>query len=360
MLITINTITRFIKDFVFMHFFVLLTTVKKKQLEKIQEMSAKVNESLGSCTLFNGDDSKCNTLIVLKRVTGTFSLLGCIFMIFVIWLFKKYRVQSQRLIMFLSVAALFDAIGYMAGDITPDGPACDFEAWILTYFDWCVLMWVSCITYNLYMNVVRMRNVASQEKYFHIASWLCPPLLLSVLPFIGDNYGPAGAWCWIKHESTVWRFVIWYIPLFIAIIMLFLAYSYITWQIKRQNVMWQGNMDADTQANQENLLEDIKLLKGYPFVYLGLSIFPLILRIHNAFTAEGDDVFALWVLTVLTAPLQGACNAVVFGMDPDTRARLTWTQIRLTLSNRFQDNSGLQEYPVDVAAAPYQKYENDE
>ena len=298
-----------------------------------------------SCTLFNGDENKCRTIIALKRVTGTLSIVGSLFMIFVIWLFRKYRIQSQRLILFLSIAALLDAIGYMVGDITSDGSLCDFEAWMLTYFDWCVLLWVVCITYNLYMNVVKMRNVAKYEKYFHAICWFCPSLVLSLLPLIGDNYGPAGAWCWIKHDSNVWRFVIWYIPLFIAIVALFFVYGYITYQIKRRTVMWQGNIDADAEANQEALLDDIKVLKGYPFVYLFLSIFPLILRIHNAFSDEGDDVYALWILTVLTAPLQGAINAIVFGMDPDTRSKLSWSQMKLTWSSRFQKNV-MQEYPV--------------
>ena len=40
-----------------------------------------------------------------------------LFMIFVIWLFKKYMFFSQRLILYLGIAALFDSIPYMMGNI---------------------------------------------------------------------------------------------------------------------------------------------------------------------------------------------------------------------------------------------------
>ena len=298
-----------------------------------------------SCTLFHGDVAQCESIIVLKRITGTLSLFGCLFMIASIWLFRKYNVMAQRLILYLSIAALCDALGYMIGDMSVDGPTCDFEAWWLTYFDWTVLMWVSCITFNLFLNVVRHQRTNNLEKYYHVVCWILPSLLFSLLPLAGDNYGPAGAWCWIKHDSPWWRFVIWYIPLFIIIVILFAAYIYIIVYLRKQMSRWQGNYNPDSERNHTLIEEDIKVLKAYPFIYLLLSIFPLILRIHNAFTEEGDDIYALWVLTVLSAPMQGAINAVVFGLDPDTRKKLTWAHIQLAWASHFQ-GSGIREYPT--------------
>lgn len=298
-----------------------------------------------SCTLFDGNQNKCASIIVLKRVTSSLSLVGCLFMIFSIWLFRKYNVMSQRLILYLSIAALFDALGYIMGDMTPDGPTCDFEAWWLTYFDWTVLMWVCCITYNLYQIVIKHKRTDRLEKFYHIFSWVIPSLLFSLLPLIGDNYGPAGAWCWIKHASVWWRFLIWYIPLFIAIIGLIGVYAYIIVRLRRQLSSYQGNYDPDAQRNVELVEEDIKALKAYPFIYLILSIFPLILRIHNAATAEGDDVYGLWIMTVLTAPLQGAVNAIIFGLDPETRKKLTWNHIQIAWASHFQ-SSTIREYPT--------------
>ncbi|KAJ8310044.1 hypothetical protein KUTeg_011909 [Tegillarca granosa] len=93
-----------------------------------------------------------------------------LFMIAVIWLFKKYTAFAQRLILYLSIAALFDSISYLMGGLRPDGPMCDFQAWWLTFFDWCVLLWVSCITFNLFMNVVKNR-VTDKYECWIASAW---------------------------------------------------------------------------------------------------------------------------------------------------------------------------------------------
>ena len=54
----------------------------------------------------------------------------------------------------------------------------------------------------------------------------------------------------------------------------------------------------------------------------------VICRIQNA-AKPGQPVFALVILHALTSPLQGLVNAVVYGMDRETRSRLTWMQIKV-------------------------------
>lgn len=296
-----------------------------------------------NCTLFGGDEQKCDVIVGLKRGFGSLSLIGCVFMVGTIWLFRKYQVRSQRLILYLTIAAFFDTIGYMMGKLTVDGPRCDFEAWWMTYFDWTVLAWTSCITFDLYMLLTR-RKIIAHWKY-HIICWIVP-LIISVLPFIGDNYGPAGAWCWIKHSSPAWRFCIWYIPLFLTIIAMLVLWSR-TIYLHKRNTPLPGGQDVNSEMMRTLIEEDMKTLRWYPLVYLLLSFFPLILRIHNAFTAEGQDVYFLWIMTAITAPLQGACNAVVFGLDPDTRSKLSWFQVKMAFTSRFSSKQVIQEYPVD-------------
>lgn len=52
-------------------------------------------------------------------------------------------------------------------------------------------------------------------------------------------------------------------------------------------------------------------------------------RLQNAFSKSGDPVFVLTLLHAASSPLQGFVNAVVYGMDPETRSRLTWLQIKV-------------------------------
>ena len=52
-------------------------------------------------------------------------------------------------------------------------------------------------------------------------------------------------------------------------------------------------------------------------------------RIQNAVN-PGNPVFALVLLHALSSPLVGAVNAVVYGLDAETRSRLSWTQIKVS------------------------------
>ncbi|XP_069103712.1 cyclic AMP receptor-like protein A isoform X2 [Argopecten irradians] len=308
--------------------------------------------TVSECPLFPNEPGHCDVLIAIRQTTGALSFVGCTFMIAVIWLFKKYAAFSQRLILYLSIGALLDSIAYLMGGLRPDGPMCDFQAWWMTFFDWTVLLWVCCITFNLYLNVIKMITKESLEWVYHVLCWGLP-LLLSCLPFIGNHYGPAGAWCWIA-DNWHWRVGIWYGPLFLMILCLFVVYIYITYVLTRKASSWQGTYDPDTERHKELMKEDIKPLRAYPCIYLAVSIFPLINRIQNAISPE-YPVFPLMVLAALSSPIHGAVNAIVFGLDRETFSRLTPSQIKVAFLKRISRGSGIQEYhhEEEVGGTPY-------
>ena len=64
-------------------------------------------------SLFGCDTANHYHVVVFFLIHFSCSL----FMIFVIWLFKKYMFFSQRLILYLAIAALFDSVPYMMGSI---------------------------------------------------------------------------------------------------------------------------------------------------------------------------------------------------------------------------------------------------
>ncbi|XP_048247317.1 G-protein coupled receptor 1-like isoform X2 [Haliotis rufescens] len=305
------------------------------------EMNAS-SLSLNRCPMFPDNPDHCDTVVLVRKVVASFSFIGCVFMIFVIWLFKKYIVFTQRLILYLSISALLDSISYLMSDMIPDSKLCNFLGWWLTFFDWTVLLWVGCITFNLYMNVIRATTTHRFEWAYHILCWVFS-FVVSCLPFINDRYGPAGAWCWII-EDWKWRLGIWYGPLFIIIALLFVAYIYISVMLHRKANTWEGTYDPDTEREHQMLKEDIKPLRFYPFVYLAVSIFPLINRIQNAISPH-YHVFALVLLASISAPLHGALNAIVFGMDKETLHKLKPAQIRVAFQSHLHHQE-VREYPV--------------
>ncbi|XP_074657703.1 cyclic AMP receptor-like protein A isoform X1 [Tubulanus polymorphus] len=294
------------------------------------------------CTLFPQNQHQCDVIIGVKQAMAALSLVGCLFMIVVIWIFRKYASFTQRLILYLTISALLHSTAYLMGELHPDGPLCDFQAFWLTMLDWNVLLWVCCITVNLYMNAIQAKLIDRYEWAFHVVAWLFS-LFMACLPFIGDHYGPAGAWCWVVDDAR-WRFGIWYGPLFGIIFMLFSVYIYITVMVKRRVKTWEGLYDPDTERKKQMLKEDVKPLIAYPCVYLVCSSFSLINRIQNAVN-PGNPVFALVLLQAIFSPVQGMLNAIVFGLDKNTRSKLTPSQIRVALASR-NEPSIIREYPV--------------
>ncbi len=66
-------------------------------------------------------------------------------------------------------------------------------------------------------------------KYFYLYGYFLP-FLVSFIPALTDDYGPSGIYCWIhaydnnKARNLVYRLLMFYIPLWIAIIFNFYCY----------------------------------------------------------------------------------------------------------------------------------------
>ncbi|KAM9803240.1 uncharacterized protein ACBT44_015158 isoform 6-T6 [Syngnathus typhle] len=238
-------------------------------------------------------------ILTVKRATGTFSLVGCMFMLFVIWLLRRYHSLAQKMILSLTVAAFFDSLAYVMGESHPEGPLCDFQAWWLTYFDWSALAWVCLITLNLYFNLVREKSTNTYET--------------------------------------------WYVPLFTLILLMICCYARIICVANNRMQSWLGTFNPERERRKVSLAEEIKPLKWYPSVYLLVSIFPLINRLHNALYPL-DPSFSLTLLHVLSAPLHGLANAFVFGLDRDWRSLLSPTGMQLALQSRLCDRTRIGEY----------------
>ncbi|XP_076453692.1 uncharacterized protein LOC143288909 [Babylonia areolata] len=301
-----------------------------------------------TCESFPEHPEDCNTVNIVRRVVGAISLISCLFVIVVIWLFGRYSVFAQRLILFLTIAALFNSFGRLFQDSTNEkGIWCTFQAFWLNYFNYAVMLWVVCITFNLFMNVIKSVTTTQYERLYHVVCWV-GSLAMSLLPFIGDHYGPSGSWCWIDKDVG-WQMGTWYVPLFIVIFTLVIVYGYIVFTMYRMATDWARTYDPDTRQLQQTLKEQIKPLRLYPCVFLLLSIFPLVNRIHNAVSLGGQHELGLVLLHAITASAQGAAYSLIFAIDPDTLRSLTPRQIKVALLRKRSPPVVAQSYQMEVS-----------
>ncbi|XP_065647342.1 cyclic AMP receptor-like protein A isoform X2 [Hydra vulgaris] len=309
-----------------------------------------VNYTL-DCPLWPDAPHQCSTVMIIQRFVSTVSLLGCLFIIVVICLFRAYRIFIQRLILFLSISAAFQCISYVISDLYTNNFVCQFQAFIMQYFSWSTLLWVVVMTMNIILSIYQV-SASKFEKYFHLVAWILPFFWAS-LPFKGNNYGQAGVWCWIKRDATALRFGTWYIPKFIIIFLLVLVFSFILLRVVRQNKQWKGTHNTTDAKENVLLIKEVKQLAAYPLIYAILSLPTLIYRIEDAVHPNQLPKYYLLILSVLISPAIGAVNALAFAFYGDIRNKLSFSQLKFATLSCFRSSTNsnvIHNYEVDDEA----------
>lgn len=321
------------------------------------------------CRLFhNYSEHKADlyeSVVINVRVSmATVSFIGSLFVIILIWLFKKYKFFSQRLILYLSISAFLSSTAYILGrvDYDPNSESklkfCKFQGFWLLYTDWTVLMCVVCITFNLLWNVftfIGRTDKLSIEAAYLVVSFVVT-LCISCIPFIKQSFGLAGAWCWIRSKNddcstfyfgNVLQFVVWYGPQYFFIALLFVMYIIVIFKIRQKIKSWQGTYDPAIEQEKMLLKREVRPLLWYPTIYFAVSLFPFINRIY--YSLASSPSLALYILHVLSSPLPGALTALAYSLDKDTLRRLNWASIKASLQYRSTDDV-VSEYPIAVAS----------
>ena len=289
------------------------------------------NTSQGLDLCYLNNESQCKTIDIIRIVVSFLALLGCIFVICTLVLLGLKTHFANRLLFYLTICGIMHSVCYLSNDL--QGPICAALGWLLYYSDLATLFWICCITFNIYMNAVKMKQTFQHEKKYHIISWGIPLVISFVLLGTGA-FGPAGVWCWIVSKEEL-RFGMWYGPLIFTILILFLIYPYIIWKVyKLVQAADSGDLDQTKKRRMTFLKDDVKHLIAYPMVYLFVSIFPLTNRIQNSISV--DTVYALVILHALCSPLQSGLNAIVHAMSQDVLSKLRPHQIKITIVNLFR------------------------
>ena len=296
---------------------------------------------------------------ITSVVSGFISFLASCFVISLILFFKKWRFLVQRLILYLSIATLIQGISsmihrvdYVETDQAKMG-FCVFSGFLEQQAGWMQLNAVTCITAHLFLcAVVKVRLEKLEPIYFAIIFLL--PLGFNWIPFIQLTYGRAGAWCWIRSEDDdciplafgkALRLVLWYVPLYAILIVLFILYIIILVKVHRARRHWVGSYDPSSERLKAQMEDEVTPIIWYPMIYFVLNLIPFVNRIHN-FAQPNEPNLALWYLHALTYPLTGGFIALAFTLDPVTRKRLRWASLKAT-ANEWCHAKEISEYPIE-------------
>ena len=246
--------------------------------------------------------------------TASVSFVMCVLTVSLVFCLRlqkhfTYRLASYQVLssMFFSVSLIIQVIFVNKkywGSSEDSSVVCQIFGFVVEYFMWVKLLFTICLVFHFFMLAVYSKNLYKFELLYVLISVLLP-LLYVWIPFIKNNYGGAGAWCWIKdwkrncakrndQAGVVEQFVLWYGPLFfsltVSIIMAALTFVILTRRAYSRNGTMQqsetgpllySTIQAETRHNRAALKQLLPLL-AYPIIFYILAIIPLINRIYDA------------------------------------------------------------------------------
>ena len=161
-----------------------------------------MNQSNDSCNLqFDTNDFKA--VAAVRASVGFVSFVACILVVGLIVLFKKYKFFTQRLILYLAIAAMLHSLSYTLARVnyyTPrpiDEPYCYFWGFFNHYTATAELVHIWCISFNVFVNAIFRKRTTKLEYVYVSLPWLFPWTYMWVLLW-KRAYSAEGPFCDVK------------------------------------------------------------------------------------------------------------------------------------------------------------------
>ncbi|KAL2632491.1 hypothetical protein R1flu_003970 [Riccia fluitans] len=263
---------------------------------------------------------------ILTRINVTasaFSFGGSFFIVLCYLCFKELRKFSFRLVFYLSLSDMLCSLFNLLGD-PREGFLCYVQGYTTQFFSVASFLWTTTIAFTLYRTVVKHKvDLEDFEPAFHIYVW-STAFVMAIIPSIADDYGPAGAWCWVRNETTtgkLLRFMTFYVPLWGAILFNGAVYFQVIRMLEYATRMAVSMADRQRQAEGRPEMKAMNRWGYYPLILIASWTFGTINRIHD-FVEPHNKLFWLYYLHISTASLMGLFNSIAYGFNAAVRRTL--------------------------------------
>lgn len=165
---------------------------------------------------------------ILAILSSSASIIGCLLIIVTFICWKDLRTTVRSILLFISVADLFTAAGYVLGsavylhygiydnhntcsDVHVYKELCKWQSFITTSSSIASFFWTTILAFYLYMTIVHKmyKFVRRIMPAIHVISWGVPLVLCSIAMRYGW-LGPAPddtsvSWCFVANDKPKWH-----------------------------------------------------------------------------------------------------------------------------------------------------------
>lgn len=293
---------------------------------------------------------------ITQAVAAILSCLGCLFIFFVMIIFKKYVYPGQRLLIYLTLSVFLVSLSFIIRgfgySLIDNTTFCVAVAFIGQYAGGCILASVASIIADIFILAVLKKNWKLEPAY--VVSIFVMPALFDWLPFIYETYGPTRGWCWIRDRNAdrdcsvhmyglVLQYVLWFVPSYFVSLIGGLIYIISLVALRRKE--YTAMLEPERLQLQKAAISEIQHYKWYPLMFLIINTIPLLTRIISD-ANPSINIFPLWLVSAAVQGLQGGFVTVLFSIDSDTRKRLKWSHFKNGFKYNIMNFEDTVEYPA--------------
>lgn len=256
------------------------------------------------------------------------SLLGTSFVITMYLAFSSLRSTSFKLILFLAIFDLINAVSFLIPntDIDNNSFSCQLQAVTLNFSSITSIFWTT------FMALFLLRTIKGQDTYSEKTLWyvfsvnVFIGILNSVIPYFvydQNTYGKTRAWCWIRDEYFLLRNLLFIIPLFILIPINFVIY------IRVAMIINELLKNIENQSYKSKLKNKMLL---YPFIIV-VCYLPYTIKACVEELGFYTDEFSFTLISGVLRCLHGFFNFCIYGFNPMVQNKLkdcfySWSSVR--------------------------------
>lgn len=269
------------------------------------------------------EESAWNWIRILELSLGIVSILGCFFVLFVYFYYKKLRSFQFELIANLTFSSLVASFSYLLFYIPLDvidlskynkDCMCQAQAFIMVWSETSEYTWAALIGYSVYQSVINFEenkkktNWTKRIKYLFCGYVI--PFAISLTGLFLDTYGAAGQWCWV--ESNTQRGIIFASVIYWMQWVLILVNFILNWIVVRFL-----DLEMKSQEEKELVKKYMWKLLRYPIIQAICLLPASINRFVKTFLKK--QFFILDLLHMIFVITQGLCYAINYGYTPQVR-----------------------------------------
>ena len=227
----------------------------------------------------------------------------CFTSVVLVFVFKLYIYFVHRLALYQVLAALFSGLALtlellfliFRKDDEKNHWLCETVGFLTLYFSWVRLLFTAWLVVHLFCQAVLHKDPQRDHKCYEVLCVVISfmfPLLFTWIPFVNKDYGPAGAWCWIKNWNNncidnlsivgiAEQFVLWHGPamffsvvesIAIIVIVLRLLFCYQPSNVPTGSARPLMELPRNLAQKRRKALNELLPLLAYPILFCLLLI----------------------------------------------------------------------------------------